>query len=402
MRKILALTLCAAGCFSGEPAVGHRDEASGVTVQGTANRDWYPANVVYYVINTSTANCPADPIGDCGGCFGDGTTCSNLGTAHSRVHAALLGGRVFTLTWDDTQAAGAKLVKFGGPLGAVREAGDLYGTALAAADVNADGYDDLAVGSPETQHAGRAGAVYMALGGASTFHDLATVRQPSSVTPTAGDRFGEAVAFGDFDGGGAELVSGTPGKHGTKGTLFVMHLSYSGSTYNGYGSAWKQIDQGSYGEVADDQFGQVLAVANFDGDAYDDLVVGVPEKQVSNPGTLSDGGAVILFRGSGSSSTYLTAANRYLKPSSYGSPGEFDHFGSAVAAGNFDAKANAPIDLAMGAVGWAGHVGEMWVARGASASIPVLSTSVNPTQAGWPASNAGFWTHFNEESQDRR
>lgn len=108
--------------------------------------------------------------------------------------------------------------------GDIGAAGDSYGAALLAHDLDGDRLADLAVGAP-----GRAqgsGAVYL-YKGTATGHVLWKVLTPSTTQP--GQRFGTSLAAGDFDGNGIQdLAVGAPlarvaGKDGA-GKVFLFQI----------------------------------------------------------------------------------------------------------------------------------------------------------------------------------
>jgi hypothetical protein len=86
------------------------------------------------------------------------------------------------------------------------EPGDLFGFAVAVADVDGDGRAEIAAGAPGEDHV--AGRVTVLSGSRSAIHDQARRRR--------GRAFGTAVAFLDFDGDGRkDLAVGAPGGGGS-------------------------------------------------------------------------------------------------------------------------------------------------------------------------------------------
>jgi disulfide bond formation protein DsbB len=224
---------------------------------------------------------------------------------------------------------------------------DKFGAVLAAGDFDGDGFDDLALGAPGEDVAGHpnAGAVNVLYGtgnGLSAARDQVWHQGSPGIlgAPEDLDGFGWALATGDFDGNGFDdLALGVPWEHvaghSNAGAVNVLY-----GTGNGLGAAgnqyWHQGSPGVLGVVeVNDEFGwETLAAGDFDGDGFDDLAVGVRFEDVAGE---PKAGAVNVLYGTGNGLS--AAGNQYWHQGSPGITGvveEGDHFGRALAAGDFD------------------------------------------------------------------
>ena len=173
------------------------------------------------------------------------------------------------------------------------------------------------------------------------------------------DGLGRAFAVGDFNGDGyddlavAEMESLLNQGEGAVRVLYSKSGGLLGS-----GSLPAQLiydfipETGALDREAFDDFGFALAAGNFDCDAYDDLVIGIPGENV---GAATDAGAVLVLQGSALGLVTSNLAGYepkrfYQGLSSVGDTAETDdRFGAALAVGNFDN--NSGRDLAVGIPG---------------------------------------------------
>jgi len=216
--------------------------------------------------------------------------------------------------------------------GTVPFAGAGFGTAVAVADFNKDGWPDIAVGAPRdgtgTNGTTPSGSVTVFPGSANGPQAGTRLLQTRfNASDEADDLFGFALATGDFNKDGfVDLAIGTPGEQvGTikAGAIAVFNGSTSGlNTARGY-------DQNDIGQTdqAGDLFGKSLAAGDFNGDGFTDLAVGVPGKVISGA---RSGQVTVLKGGSGNMSLGWVVDQK----GGGGSNEPGDLFGEAVAAGN--------------------------------------------------------------------
>jgi hypothetical protein len=230
-----------------------------------------------------------------------------------------------------------------------------------AADFNGDGVADLAigvpgetVGGPENEIAGAVNVLYGAGSGLS-----GTGAQLFSQVGGAvefRDRFGEALAAGDFNGDEvADLAAGASGENvgsvADAGAVSVLYGAAGGLTSAG-GRLFTQL--GSAPERFD-IFGFALAAGDFNRDGYADLAAAAP---MEDAGAVANAGALSVLPGSAGG---LTTTGGRLFTQVAGAVEAGDEFGEQLAAGDFnndgfaDLAAAAPVED-VGTVSQAGAV----------------------------------------------
>ncbi len=245
-------------------------------------------------------------------------------------------------------------------------AGDLWASALAAGDFDNNGADDLAIGAPGEDAGGTdSGAVTILYGSTGSGLGVAFSQLwnqgTSGIEDTRqnGDRFGAALATGDFNGdNSADLAIGVPGEL-VRNPFTLVNADEAGAVNVLYGSGGSGLtsnndqfltrDLLSVDFFGDDLFGRALAAGDFNADGRDDLAVGIPLLDSDNKG------GVEIFTGTSGGlarqAKTLVGGKPFLQDDRlFGGthvPNEF--FGSAVAAADFNGDGRS--DLAVGAPG---------------------------------------------------
>jgi hypothetical protein len=269
---------------------------------------------------------------------------------------------------------------------------------IALPDFDGDGFADLAVGIEEedvgpTFNAGAVSVLYGSDTGLSAAGDQLWTQASREIEGKAGtsDAFGAAVAPADFDGDGfTDLAIGVPndpvGPEDDAGRVAVLYGGQGGLSAVG-DQLWSQNSPGILdASGADENFGEALAAADFDGDGFADLAVGVPEEDF---GDITTAGAVNVLYGSAVGLT--GTANQFWHQNQPGIAGEVeetDAFGQALASGDFDADGFA--DVA------AGVPGESLSLVSRAGSVAILYGG----PVGLSAAGDQFWSQDNPDILD--
>ena len=239
---------------------------------------------------------------------------------------------------------------------AAPESNQQYGETLAVGDFNADGFDDLAVGAPN------AGLVEVFSGGAGGSSGPRQVwRHDDSSLEGSGpreERFGSALAAGDFDGDGQDdLAIGSVRKLSGRTVAGGVQVLYGTSLglSSERNEAWNRDTPGIEGDGQDGPFGNALAAGDFDADGNADLAVGV----AFDSSIEFEGGSVHVFYGTplGFKATSPHGnvgldRQQIWHQNSPGVPGiveTHNRFGFALSTGDYDA--DGADDLVIGSPG---------------------------------------------------
>lgn len=240
-----------------------------------------------------------------------------------------------------------------------------FGAALAGGDFNNDNRCDLAVSSPQESRSStaNAGAVRIFNGTSSGIASSASKTIDQATLPAItdvgglenGDQFGYSLAAGNINGDVADdLAIGTLGEDiaGTSnaGIVHIIPGSSSGlATAAAVARDGRSLPSPHTGLQTDAQFGESLAMGNFNNNVFDahSLAVGIPRQNIGNS---ADVGLTAVYEGAISGTTLLAATPQLLTLADLGSSNSSNaRFGSALATG--DMSGDSIDDLAASAPG---------------------------------------------------
>jgi hypothetical protein len=269
-------------------------------------------------------------------------------------------------------------------------------------DFDGDGFADVAIGSAGESIGAKksAGAVHVLYGGSGGLSGAGdqywhqdTVGVPSF--PETEDRFGAAVAAGDFDEDGIDdLAIGAPGESvdgaAKAGVVIVLRGSASGLTGEGNQLLYQGTAAIGGNLEAGDEFGTALASGDFNNDNIDDLAVGVAGE---NTNGFTDAGTVNILPGapvfglSGANGRTITQETSGITGGSETS----DRFGSALSSGDYNNDGED--DLAIGAhledVGPDANAGAVWVLNGAPTGLETAGSQLHTQDTIFTTRQAG-------------
>jgi hypothetical protein len=231
---------------------------------------------------------------------------------------------------------------------------DFFGWALTAGDVDGDGFDDLAIGTPfdNPNNVIDAGSVNVIMGSAAGLTSTGNQQWTQDSTDVAdaaevGDLLGWDVAAGDFNGDGfADLAIGVPDEDlalSNQGAVNVLYGSAAGLSADG-NQLWSQDVAGGAAH-AGGGFGNALAAGDVDRDGRQDLAIGAADAPA---GTVAGGGDVDVLLGTAGGLSGTGAQEWNQDTGSIADQAEpNDYFGADVALLDFNGDGAADLAVAV-------------------------------------------------------
>lgn len=279
---------------------------------------------------------------------------------------------------------------------------DNFGTVVAGGDFNGDGFGDVVVQArhvdgcltpcpfPEPQ----TGALFVEYGGfmVNPIREKLSQATPGIAgTPENGDRFGAALAVGNFDSDTLDdLAIGIPGETSGSDTgagMVTVLFGHPDGLVAGAASSqtFTQAALPGVTRAAGDEFGAALAAARISGaNLADDLVIGSPGD--SEAGAIESGIIHVVPAGPGRTFNFAGTSHFSLaSPGIPGTPRSLDRLGSAIAVGDFNNDGPEDIAVAIPRVS-STQFGEVLVLYATQETqTRIVDISPNPVMAGRPA-----------------
>lgn len=245
----------------------------------------------------------------------------------------------------------------------VGDKGETLGSAIAAADFNGDGFSDLAIGAPNktVQDQVESGAVYIYFGSkigvnARSSYMLTQRDISGRFSVDAFDHFGSELAIGDFNADGySDIAIAAPDDDFENkqirdaGSVYIVNGCKDGLELT---SSWLHQGRATIPDAPEkgDRWGSQMAVADFDADGVQDLVIASHSESVSVGGAAIDKAGVVTViygerQGSGVRSDNLRVL-AFSQSDIGGTVKAGEGFGHALAAADFNGDGYS--DLAIG------------------------------------------------------
>jgi hypothetical protein len=326
---VAAAAVSLAGCDGGTQSPTHTPTAAQPTQTVTLTTPPTSSAPIVGVVDLGGETAAATIYGIDGGDFPNGSSALASGDFNGDGRTDLLIGAAFADGPDNAREdAGEVYIVYGSDewpdtlnLDSADQAvtiygaspGDHLGRTVLAADINADGIDDVIVGAPGVT-AGEdprtdQGRAYVFFGSSDLKGTLDLADDPQDFVVTGAEGFsrvGQALAAGDVnDDGITDLILGAPFAGRAVGSRPGSPRTEAGEIYAIFGSpslsgerntTFGHQDFTVTGNQRFSHFGVTVATGDVDGDGIDDIIAGAPQTNIGE-GDRDVAGSVYVFLG---------------------------------------------------------------------------------------------------------